>query len=333
MFILNNYATAVIFCFVTMICWGSWANTQKLTKGKFAFQLFYWDYTLGVLILSLIAAFTLGSIGDQGRGFLVDLSQANGSSYLSALIGGLVFNLANILLVAAIDIAGMAVAFPVAIGLALVIGVIVNYIASPVGNEVLLSIGVLSVLAAIILDAIAYKQLKTSAQKNVSRGLIIAIVSGILMGLFYRFVAASMSTNLAHPVGGLFTPYSAMVIFALGIVLSNFIWNTYMMYKPLTGEKVTYAMYFRGSMRLHTIGMLGGVIWAVGSLFSFLAAGIAGSAISYGLGQGATMIAALWGVFIWREFKQASNKVNVLLTAMFGFYLLGLVLIVLAKLY
>src|SRR6202048_3872173 len=159
MFVLHSYAWAVVFCVITMFCWGSWANTQKLARKGWRFELFYWDYTIGVLLLTLILGLTLGSSGNAGRPFLADLQQASQSSILSALLGGAIFNGANILLVAAIDIAGMAVAFPVGIGLALLIGVIVNYLAAPVGNVGLLSVGVALVTLAIILDAVAYRRL------------------------------------------------------------------------------------------------------------------------------------------------------------------------------
>src|SRR5271170_6598864 len=159
MFVLHSYPLAVVFCFVTMLCWGSWANTKKLTPVGWRFELFYWDYSLGVLLLTGLIGLTLGAGGTEGRSFLPDLAQVSPSNLLSALIGGTIFNLANILLVAAIEIAGMAVAFPVGIGLALLIGVIVNYLAAPVGNGALLAGGVAMVTLAIILDAMAYRRL------------------------------------------------------------------------------------------------------------------------------------------------------------------------------
>src|SRR5215831_2431793 len=134
MFVLQSYPWAVVFCVITMFCWGSWANTQKLARKGWRFELFYWDYAIGVLLLTLVLGVTLGNTGGVGRSFWADLSQASGGSIGSALVGGAIFNLANILLVAAIEIAGMSVAFPVGIGLALIIGVIVNYVATPLGN-------------------------------------------------------------------------------------------------------------------------------------------------------------------------------------------------------
>jgi len=333
MVIVESYTLAVVMCLITMLCWGSWANTQKLASKEWRFQLFYWDYSLGVLLLALVLAFTMGSFGAAGRGFLADLSQGSGKAITSALIGGVVFNVANILLVAAIDIAGMAVAFPVGIGLALVIGVITNYIAVPVGNPVLLFIGVAFVAVAIVVDAIIYRRMSSGSQGNMVKGMVLSVIAGVAMGFFYRFVASSMSTNFAQPEAGLLTPYTAVVVFSVGLFLSSFIWNTIVMYKPFSGEAVTYKDYFvQGNARLHGIGILGGVIWSVGMSFSIIASGAAGFAISYGLGQGATMVAALWGVFIWKEFKDAPKGSNSLITLMFCCFLIGLVLIIISRL-
>jgi glucose uptake protein len=332
MVIIQSYFIAVLMCVITMLCWGSWANTQKMASKKWAFQLFYWDYSLGVLILSLILAFTMGSSGEEGRGFIADLAQADGKSIGSALLGGAVFNIANLLIVVAINIAGMAVAFPIGIGLALVIGVVVNYIATPLGNPVILFIGVALVALAIILDAIAYRKHSAGAVSGTTKGIVISILGGILMGFFYRFVAASMASDFAVPEAGKLTPYTASVIFALGLLLSNFVWNTFFMYKPVSGQKATYRDYIKlGDTRLHMIGILGGAIWSLGMTFSIIASEQAGFAISYGLGQGATLIAALWGVFIWKEFGKAEGLKG-LIAAMFLFFLVGLGMIIAARL-
>jgi glucose uptake protein len=333
MVIVQSYSIAIIMCFITMLCWGSWANTQKLASKEWPFQLFYWDYSIGVLILALIFAFTMGSIGAEGRSFLTDIKQADSANLWSAFIGGVVFNLSNILLVVAIDIAGMAVAFPVGVGLALAIGVITNYVASPVGNPVILFAGVACVVVAILVDAFAYSRLSKTNKKSVTKGLLIAILAGVLMGFFYRFVAASMFENFASPEAGKLSPYTAVVVFSVGLLISNFIWNTVLMFKPVNGAQVKYSDYFsKGSAKLHSIGILGGVIWNIGMSFSIIASGSAGFAISYGLGQGATMVAALWGVFIWKEFKNAPSGTNKYLALMFIFFFVGLGMIIISKL-
>ncbi|UCG86565.1 MAG: multidrug DMT transporter permease [Gemmatimonadota bacterium] len=330
MVIVESYPVAVLMCAVTMLCWGSWANTQKLASKEWRFQLFYWDYAVGVLLLSLIFALTLGSFGDLGRSFFADIGQASGGAIWSALLGGIVFNLSNILLVAAIDIAGMAVAFPIGVGLALVIGVVVNYIKLPAGDPIILFAGVAGVVIAIVLDALAYKRLPSDKQTT-AKGILISVAAGVLMGFFFRFVVASMATDFASPEAGRLTPYTAVFFFSVGLLLSNFAWNTIVMKKPFVGDPVPYGDYVtKGSAKLHLIGILGGVIWNIGMSFSIIASGVAGPSISYGLGQGATMIAAFWGVFIWREFKDAPPKTGNLLTLMFVFYIVGLGLIVYA---
>ena len=240
MFIPASYGLSVVLCVITMLCWGSWANTQKLASKSWPFPLFYWDYSIGIILLSLVLGLTLGSSGTEGRSFLQDLAQGDTESYTSALIGGIIFNLANLLIVAAIDIAGMAVAFPVGIGIALVLGVIINYIATPVGDPILLFAGVALVMLAIILDALAYKRKSKGQSSTPVKGIVLSILGGVLMGFFYRFVAASVSLDFSTPEAGLFTPYSAVFIFSLGIFLSNFLWNSFFMYRPLKGVASAY---------------------------------------------------------------------------------------------
>jgi len=331
MFVLQNYTWAVVFCVITMFCWGSWANTQKLARKGWRFELFYWDYVIGVLLLTLILGLTLGSHGTAGRPFLADLEQASHSSIYSALLGGAIFNLANILLVAAIDIAGMAVAFPVGIGIALVLGVVLNYVADPIGNAPLLFGGVVLVVLAIILDAVAYRKLPGGAAGVSTKGLVLSVACGLSMGFFYRFVAASMYPDFTRPEAGKLGPYGAVFVLAVGIFISNFVLNTLMMKKPFVGAPVTYADYFKGGLGTHLTGILGGIIWGVGMSFNIIASGRAGFAISYGLGQGATMVAAFWGVFIWREFRAAPSGTSKLIVSMFACFLAGLALIIMAR--
>ncbi len=331
MFVIESYTLAVIMLVITMLCWGSWANTQKLASKEWSFQLFYWDYVIGVFLLSLVLAFTMGSIGTEGRSFLPDLAQATTNSIMLALIGGVIFNLSNILLVGAIDIAGMAVAFPVGVGLALVIGVITNYMATPVGDATFLFLGVGLVTVAIILDALAYKRLPSQSAAT-TKGIVLSVAAGVIMGFFYRFVAASMSTDFVTLTPGKMGPYAAVVVFSFGVLLSNFVWNTIVMKKPFSGSPVSYGDYVsQGTPRLHAIGILGGAIWGVGMAFSIITAGVAGFAISYGLGQGATLIGAFWGVFIWKEFKDATEGTGKLLALMFLFYFVGLALVIYAR--
>ncbi|TCC88725.1 multidrug DMT transporter permease [Pedobacter frigiditerrae] len=329
MFIIQSYATAILFCFITMLCWGSWANTQKLAAKTWRFELFYWDYVIGILLFSIVSALTMGSFGEQGRGFITDLNQASFSSLLSALLGGIIFNAANILFSASIAIAGMAVAFPIAIGLALVLGVIINYSAAQNGDPVLLFAGVALVMVAILINAAAYKKKSTTSQKVSGKGILLALIAGVLMSFFYRFIASSMDLdNFVSPAVGKMTPYTAVFIFSIGIFLSNFVFNTILIKKPFVGEPTSYKAYFNGNFKTHLTGVFGGMIWGMGNSLNLIAAGKAGPAISYGLGQGATLIAALWGVFVWKEFKNAPKGTNILVSAMFLFFILGLALLI-----
>lgn len=330
MFIPQSYSLAIILCFVTMLCWGSWGNTQKLAGKSWRFELFYWDYVLGILLFSLLLGFTLGSSGESGRSFIADIIQAEPKNMLNSFLGGIIFNASNILLVAAMAIAGMAVAFPVGVGIALALGVIINYFATPKGNPLMLFIGVGFIVVAIIIDAIAYKKHSASLKKVSRKGILLSVSAGILMALFYRFVASSMITDFETPEPGKLTPYSAVFFFAIGVVVSNFLFNYLLMKKPFEGEPLSFKDYAKGSLGVHLTGILGGVIWNIGMAMSIIASGKAGFAISYGLGQGATLIAALWGVFIWKEFKGASKSVNTLILFMFLSYLAGLALLVYA---
>jgi glucose uptake protein len=331
MFIIETYGLAVGFCVVTMLCWGSWANTQKLAAANWRFELFYWDYVLGIGLMALLFALTLGSMGSGGRGFAADLAQASGANLGSAVLGGVIFNAANILLGAAIAIAGMSVAFPVGIGLALVIGVVVNYLDHPVGNPTLLFGGVALVGAAILLNAFAYRRAASGQQGVSTKGLLLSVVAGVMMGYFYKYVAASMFTDFAVPEPGKLSPYTAVVVFAGGILLSNLVFNSLLMARPFVGAPVGYGQYFAGGLKNHLTGILGGAIWCVGMSFSILASDKAGAAISYGLGQGATVVAALWGIYIWREFRQAPAGTGTLLNLMLLCYVVGLGLIIAAR--
>lgn len=332
MFIIETYATAVVLCLVTMLCWGSWANTQKLTTSTWRFELFYWDYALGIMISALVLAFSLGSTGEEGRGFLADIDQAEAANLQSAFVGGVFFNAANILLVAAIGIAGMSVAFPVGIGIALVLGVLVNYISQPIGNPQLIFGGVILITLAIVLNARAYRQLNAgNGEKLSQKGLWLSVISGCLMGLFYKYVADSMVADFSQPEIGKLTPYTALVMFSLGILLSSLVFNTLQMKKPFSGAPLRFSDYFAGKGKDHGMGMIGGAIWFVGMALSILASEKAGAAVSYGLGQGATVVAAIWGIYIWKEFESAHAGTKRMLNYMLVLYIVGLSLLILSK--
>ena len=331
MYYCNNYLLAVLFCVVTMFCWGSWGNTQKLAGKTWRYELFYWDYVIGVVLFALVSGLTAGSFGGGEWSFVANLKQASAANLGSAFLGGIVFNAANILLAAAISIAGMSVAFPVGIGLALVLGVVVNYLGAPKGDPLLLFGGVALIVLAILCNAAAYG-IKASAAKDatsargVGKGIALSVVCGVLMAFFYRFIARTMDMDFAAaaPQPGMMTPYSAFFVFALGIFASNFVFNAIAMRHPVSGGPITEKEYFKGSVAIHLVGVLGGLIWGLGNGINLVAAGKAGAAISYGLGQGATLVSALWGILVWREFKGAPKKAGLLNLAMFVLFMAGL---------
>ena len=325
MFIVQSYTLAIVFCVVTMLCWGSWGNTQKLASRTWRYEFFYWDYVIGVLLFSILSAFTLGSFGSEGRSFLPDLMQADWNNIGSAFLGGIIFNASNILLSAAIAICGMSVAFPVGVGLALVLGVLINYFGAAKGEPSYIFAGVALITVAIILNGLAYKKALVGSKKVSGKGIFISVAAGVIMAFFYRFVAASMDLdNFASPAAGKLTPYTAVFIFALGVFASNFLFNTVGRKKPVEGAPVSISGYFKGNIRTHLVGVLGGVIWCIGQSFSMIASEKAGAAISYGLGQGATLVSALWGILVWHEFRGAPKSSDYLNLGMFIFFVIGL---------
>jgi glucose uptake protein len=323
------YWVSLVFMLVSMLCWGSWANTLKLCPG-FRFQLFYWDYVIGLIAGVAAWGLTLGSVGSTGRSFLADISQSSAHSIVLAMVGGAIFNVANLLLVAAIDIAGLAVAFPIGIGLALIIGAVSSYVIAPKGNSLLLFGGIALVVAAIVFDAIAYRLRESSRQAMSMRGIVISLIAGVLMGCFYPFVSKAMTGENAPG------PYAAVLFFVLGVAVCAIPFNFLLMRVPLDGSKpASMAGYVQAPTSWHMCGILGGAIWCTGAVANFVAsqAHIVGPAVSYSIGQGATMISACWGVFVWREFSKAPAQAKAYLTWMFILFLCGLTAIAVAPLF
>ncbi len=223
-------ALAILFCSITMIGWGSWANTQKLAgRTNWPFDLFYWDYSIGVFLFSILFMLTLGSYGSSGMSALTNIEKASGHTVWAAAFSGLLFNVANILLVVAIDAAGLSIAFPVGIGLALVLGTLINYLQQPKGNPAALIAGVSLVVAAMIFSALAYRRLPGATGRKSGKGLLFAVVAGCLMGFFYPQLLRSISPlfNTNPIVPGSLTPYTALFFFSIGLLVSNLAVNTH----------------------------------------------------------------------------------------------------------
>ena len=320
MFVPTTFHVALLMTILSTICWGSFANTFKGTR-NYRFELYYWDYGLGIFLISLILAFTMGSFGGGSTAFLANLHSADNANLFYAALGGFIFNIANVLLIAGIEIVGLAVAFPISIGIALVEGVVLSYALQPRGNPILLGLGVAMALVAVILDGKAYGALKTGAQATSRRGVVICVISGLLMGIFAPFVTRAMTR------GATLTPYTTAVCLTFGAFLCCFFFNTILMRKPIVGSPVAAADYFRAPASYHALGLLGGAIWGIGGVFNFVAASLTGVAISYAIGQASPMVACLWGVFAWHEFRGANTRAKSYLASMFVAYALALFLI------
>ena len=347
----HTYLAALLFTLLSMMCWGSWANTFKLA-GKWRFELFYYDFAVGVMLGALLYAYTMGNLGYDGFLFWDDFMHAGKHQWLDGWLGGVVFNLANMLLVAAISVAGMAVAFPVGIGLALVIGVAWNYWLKPVGNPYLLLIGCTVIVVAILVDAMAYRGLSAlkfeqlaksgrvkSTRKTMKiKGLVLSIASGLLMGSFFPLVTMGRASDLggtAEEVG--MGPYSIGVMFALGVLLSTPVFNLFFMNLPVEGDPVEIPEYFKGSLSDHLLGLAGGAIWCTGLIANLVASSApaevqVGPATSYAIGQGATLVSTLWGLLVWKEFAGADARIKLLLVLMVALFLVGLSLVAIAPL-
>ena len=320
MFLPATFSIALLMMLASMICWGSWANAYKLTR-SYRFELFYWDYAFGIVLASLVLALTLGSFGSSGDSFLANLRAADTMNIVYAVAAGVIFNVANLLLVAGIEMAGLAIAFPIAIGVALIEGVALSYAIQPTGSGPLLALGILLAVVAVIFDGMAYAGLGTAGRSTSRKSIGLCLVSGLLMGLFAPLVTRALTVG--QPLG----PYTIAVCFTLGALLCCVPVATYFMRQPLAGPPVTFTDYAAAPWREHALGLFGGVIWGIGGVFNFVAASLVGVAISYAIGQAAPMVAAAWGVFVWREFRGAPRRSASYLAAMFVCYLLAITVI------
>jgi glucose uptake protein len=331
MVLVQNYGLAVFLCAVAMVCWGSWQNTQNLIGKSWRFEHYYWDFSIGILLFALLMAFTFGSIGNEGRSFLPDLHQADLKNLLSAAIGGVIWNMGTLLLVAAISIAGMSVAFPIGGGIGWTLGIVINYIGKPEGNPVFLFGGTAFIVLAILMSMQSYRRLAENQNKPTLKGILLSILAGLCIAMFYRFVASSLASDFSPAEAGKISSYTAVVFFSLGALLCTALVNPIFMARPVQGEPVSMSGWIKGSSRTHLLGLLGGAIWCLGNSVSFMSVSAASPAISYGLSNSAPVVAALWGIFVWKEFKDAPKGTNLLLSLMFLFYLIGLALIVYSR--
>jgi glucose uptake protein len=342
MLLPSSHLAALIVVILSMLCWGLWANTFKST-GKWRFELYYFDFAIGVFAAAVIAVLTFGTLGFDGFTFTDDLLHASKRQDLQGLLAGVVFNLGNMLLVSAIAVTGMTIAFPLALGVALTIGAFLTFALRPEGSSALLFSGVAIVLAAIVTGVYAFRYYKLSqidelvrtgklksTRKRVSmKGVVLALAGGIFLGSFLPLLEGSQAGD-----SGL-GPYGVAFVFAAGILVSTFFYNLFFMNLPVAGAPLEVLDYFKSTLGQHFMGLVGGGLWFSGMLLSLVAAHGEGPALIapsliFGATQASTVIAALCGVAIWKEFTGSDMRVRALVFVMFALFVSGLAMISIA---
>ncbi len=370
MILPTTYMTTLLLAVLSMVCWGSWANTQKMT-GRWRSELYFIDFAIGVLMAAIVAAATFGTISG---GFVEtdtlmlsvmdNLSVARRVSLGAALLAGGVFNLANMLLLAGIALAGMSVAFPFAIGVALAAAVVWSYFLNPGANPTLLFSGAGAVVAAVVASALSYRSLildkaaaplkdassgkqpapTTARQAFVARppnprelpkstfgkAMLLSVICGVLMSCFMPLVALSEKSEVG------LGPYTACLIVAVGVVLSAPVIGLVFMNLPVEGHPIGFGDYFKRGLKRHLLGVAGGCLWGTGTAAYFVAVTaprVTGfrPVVVEALGYGAALLAALWGLVVWKEFAGARRKTLGLVVAVFVLFAAGLVLMVSAR--
>ena len=307
---------------LAMVCWGSWTNTYRLARG-WRLELYHFDYSVGVLLAALAAALTGGTLFGSPD-WTGNLRSADAAALVWAACGGASLNIGNFLLMAGIERVGMTVAFPVSVGFALVVSTILNYLVHPLGDPVLLGAGVTLVFCAVLTNSYAYSSAHGPVQTRAGSGLAMCFAAGILFSISSPLVAKAMAS--ARPLA----PYGACVMYGTSSLAASVLLLFYLLRRPLGGVPLPLKSYLRGSAVNHGAGLAGGVIWGAGMVLSFVAAGLAGMAVSSAVGQANPLVAAVWGIFVWHEFRAAARRTHVLLALMLLLYATGLLLLALS---
>jgi glucose uptake protein len=336
MILPGSYAAVLILLIVGMLAWGSWANLFKATGGKWRFELFSFDFAVGVLLAAAVLAVTAGSLGFDGFSLRDDLQLAGKRQELWGFTAGVVFNLGNMLLLGAVSIAGMSVAFPAALGCALIVAALWNFALNPGGSAGLVFGGAAVVAGAIVFDVLAFKTLsvvkaaqaeagpgKPRKRKSSSKSVLLSLAGGLLLGSFAPLIQMGRAGD--NGLG----PYSIGFIFAFGVIASTFVFNLFFMNLPVQGKPIEIREYFNARLGRHGLGLLSGVVWYIGMIASLIGGRVEGAArvsatITYALQQGAIVIAALCGLFLWNEYAGADASVKLRLGLMFFLLLAGI---------
>ncbi|MCU1259435.1 MAG: putative integral rane protein [Bryobacterales bacterium] len=339
MILPTSYLATLVVIILGMLCWGLWANTFKLA-GNWRFELYYLDFAFGASLLAVVAALTAGTLGFDGFSFTDDLLHAGKTQDLEGFIAGMIFNFGNMLLVAAVGLAGLSIALPVAMGVALVLDVILAFIFRPQGNSAVLFAGAAIILVALVTAIYAFRYyrlsqvdelVKTGKVKSTRRrvslkGVFVALVSGLFLGGFLPLLEKSQATD-----AGL-GPYGETFVFAAGIMLSTILYNLFFMNLPVSGQPLEIIDYFKSPLRQHLMGLLGGVLWCSGMLLLLVGGRAEGTAALspaaiFGISQSSTVIAALCGLLLWKEFAAADLRVRAMTFVMIVLFTCGLAML------
>jgi glucose uptake protein len=346
-----SQAATLALLVISLVCWGTWANTLKMA-GKWRFELYYYDFALGFAVLAVLAAFTGGSLNSNELTFQENLLITGYRNMAFGIAAGVIFNLGNMLLAASIAVAGLALAFTFTFATALVVSTAWSLIFEA-SSGILLSIcGVGLLLAALVTGAAAYskylisraeaarrdvpqmdprdKRTKSSPSRGPALAITLGAVGGIALGLFRPLLDAGSQGE-----GGV-APYGLSLLFASGIMLSTIILGPFFFNFPVTGDPIGLSDYFKGTGKQHTLGFLGGAIAGAALLTGMLALSAPSAARiaalpSYALSQGAPVLAVAWGLFVWREFKSAAERSALLLRIMWILLAIGVGLLAVAR--
>jgi glucose uptake protein len=345
MILPQTYAATMVLTILSLLCLGIWVSAFKLV-GRWRFELFYFDFAFGLLVTALILAFTVGNLGYDGFDFLDDLQHTGKRQWVFCFAAGMIFNFANLLLVAAVSVAGTVLAFPVGMGVGLILATVLSFAASRSGNGAMILVGAGLVLVSALVNAIGHRLLAQQRHEELARdgkarstrrpsgakGIVLALVSGLLMGSFWPLLDKAREGDLGMG------PYAIGTLFTCGVFFSTFVYNIFLMNLPVEGDPVDLSHYFRAKPRQHLWAFMGGVIWSLGTFGGMvvLAAPEAqqGSpALHAILAQAAPLLTALVGIFVWRELKGADMRVRALTLLMIVLYGCGVVLLSIAPIY
>jgi glucose uptake protein len=342
MILPQSYPAVLFLMVLSLLCLGSWASFFKLA-GRWRFELFYLDFAIGLLLASVLFAFTVGNIGYDGFNFIDDLQHAGKRQWMYVFIAGLIFNLGNMLLMAAVSVCGLAVAFPMGMGIALLAGTGLGISGRPAGNGMLLGLGCLLILTSIIVNAASYRIMgvakhealaraghaKSTRRPSPIKGIILALLAGLLIAGFVPLLDKARDGDLG------LGPYALGFIFAFGVFFSSFVFDIFFMNLPVEGEAVEFGAYLSGRVKQHLTGFASGFIWYAGMLLAWVCTSVpeaiqGGPLPRFMLAQGAPILAALWGIVVFREFKTSDMRVKLMAPLMLVLFVLGLAMIGLA---